>query len=96
MIIDFANRSKIVVINEELCIWRKVASSLTSSKDLKIKKAFDEYRLFRNMSSELDFDYSLRLFNLKQRITTTSILKIALLRSGVFTSIRKWRLHNGH
>ncbi len=96
LIIDFAKKSKIAVLDKELCTWRKVSSSLTSSKDLKIERAFDEYRLFRNMSSELNFNFFLRILNLKQRIITTSILKVALLRSGEFTSIRKWRLRNGH
>jgi len=95
LIIEFAKRSRIAVINEELCSWRKIASSLTSSKDLQIARAFDEYRLFRKISSELNFDSITRLLNLKQRILTTLILKAALLRSGIFDSIQNWRFQHG-
>ncbi len=91
LIIEFSKRSKLAVIDKELCTWRKAASSMTSSSSLNIVRAYDEYRLFRKVSNDLSYGFVTRLFNLKQRILTTAILKVALLRSGISTSILKWR-----
>ena len=92
LIIEFAKLSKIAVIDEELCTWRRASSSLTFSNDLKIVRAFDEYRLFKKVSTDLNLGVLSQLFNLKQRILTTAILKVALLRSKNFISIRNWSL----
>ena len=95
LIIEFAKRSKLAVIDEELCTWRKSAFSMTSNNSLNIVRAFDEYRLFKKVSTDLDLGYLQRLINNKQRMLTSAILKIALIRSGVFTSILKWGRQNG-
>jgi glycosyltransferase involved in cell wall biosynthesis len=92
LIIEFAKLSKIAVIDEELCTWRQASSSLTSSNDLKIVRAFDEYRLFKKVSTDLNLGVLSQLLNLKQRILTTLILKVVLLRSKNFNSIRNLRL----
>ena len=95
LIIEFAKRSKLAVIDEELCTWRKSAFSMTSNNSLNIVRAFDEYRLFKKVSTDLDLGCLQRLINNNQRMLTSAILKIALIRSGVFTSILKWGRQNG-
>ncbi len=92
LIIEFAKRAKLAVIAEELCTWRKAALNMTSNNSLNIVRAFDEYRLFKKVSTDLDLGFLQRMINMKQRILTTAILKLALLRSGVFISIREWML----
>jgi glycosyltransferase involved in cell wall biosynthesis len=95
LLIEFARRTKIAVINEELCVWRRSKSSLTASNELKITRAYDEFRLFKKVSASFDLGRVYRLLNLKQRMLTAAILMFAIRRSNLSVGIRKWSLQHG-
>jgi glycosyltransferase involved in cell wall biosynthesis len=95
LLIEFARRSKIAVLDEELCVWRRSTTSLTVNKDLKIVRAYDEFRLFKKVAAVFDLGRVPRLLNLKQRMLTAAILMFAIRRSKLGISFRDLRLHHG-
>jgi glycosyltransferase involved in cell wall biosynthesis len=96
MIIDFAKHTEIAVIEEFLCSWRSVTSSLTSIRSYQMVRAYDEYRIFRNVRTELKLNIRSKILNLKQIILTSIILRYRLTRSGEFRTIQSWRTNGGY
>jgi glycosyltransferase involved in cell wall biosynthesis len=91
IIIDFAQRTDIAVIEEYLCSWRSVPSSLSSINSYRLVRAYDEYRLFREVRKVINLNSISKLLNLKQIVFTSLILRFWLMRSGEFRSIQSWR-----
>jgi hypothetical protein len=96
IIINFAKRTEKAVIEEFLCSWRSVTSSLTSIRSYQTIRANAEYRIFRNVRTELVLNNWSKILNLKQLILTSIILRYRLTRSGEFRTIQIWRTNGGY
>ena len=90
LLIEFAKRSNLMVLDQELCVWRKATSNMTSNSEFNIARAFDEYRIFKKVSNDVDLAGLSRMLNWKQRFITFCIFRIRLLGSGYFKPLSHW------
>jgi glycosyltransferase involved in cell wall biosynthesis len=81
LLIEFAHRSEIAVIDKELCSWRLNSLSLTASSEYGVYRACDEYRFFRRVSQEIDLDLYSKILNLRQRVLTYLVFRVSLFRN---------------
>ena len=90
LLIEFAKRTKIAVIDRELCSWRRSNTGLTFLSAISVTRAYDEYRLFRKVSTDIKLDLKSYLLNKKHIFLTYILLQIELLRKGIYKSACRW------
>jgi GT2 family glycosyltransferase len=84
MLLEFARISRIAVIPEILCSWRKLNNGMTYAIESTIIRARDEADLFARVPKMVPLTPTSRMLNYKQQILTRLILSLCFARKRQF------------